>query len=61
MTAVTSKSSRMEDCGGFKDFPKEAVEVVGPACKVVGPDLQKGLNAVVEKFNKGKLFLIPAS
>ena len=61
MTAVTSKRSRMEDCGGFKDFPKEAVEVVGPAWKVVGPDLQKGFNAVVEKFNKGKLFLIPPS
>ena len=61
MTAVTSKRSRMEDCGGFKDFPKEAVEVVGPAWKVVGPDLQKGFNAVVKKFNKGKLFLIPAS
>ena len=61
MTAVTSKKSRMEDSGGFTDFPKEAVEVVGPACKVVGPDLQKGFNAVVEKFNEGKLFLIPAS
>ena len=61
MTAVTSKSSRMEDCGGFKDFPKEAVEVVGPAWKVVGPDLQNGFNAVKEKFNKGELFLIPAS
>ena len=51
----------MEDCGGFKDFPKEAVEVVGPAWKVVGPDLQKGFNAVKEKLNKGELFLIPAS
>ena len=61
MTAVTSKRSRMEDCGGFTDLPKEAVEVVGPAWKVVGPDLQKSFNAVVKKFNKGKLFLIPAS
>ena len=54
MTAVTSKRSRMEDSGGFTDFPKEAVEVVGP-------DLQKGFNAVKEKLNKGELFLIPAS
>ena len=51
----------MEDSGGFTDFPKEAVEVVGPAWKVVGPDLQKGFNAVKEKLNKGELFLIPAS
>ena len=29
----------MEDSGGFTDFPKEAVEVVGPAWKVVGPAL----------------------
>ena len=61
MTAVTSKRSRMEDCGGFTDFPKEAVEVVGPAWKVVGPDLQKGFNAVKEKLNKGELFFIPVS
>ena len=61
MTAVTSKRSRMEDSGGFTDFPKEAVEVVGPAWKVVGPDLQKGFNAVKEKLNKGELFFIPVS
>ena len=61
MTAVTSKRSRMEDCGGLTDFPKEAVEVVGPAWKVVGPDLQKGFNAVKEKLNKGELFFIPVS
>ena len=51
----------MEDSGGFTDLPKEAVEVVGPAWKVVIPDLQKGFNAVVEKLNKGKFFFIPAS
>ena len=48
-----------KDYGGFTDFLKEAVEVVGPAWKVVGPDLQKGFNAVVEKLNKGELFFIP--
>ena len=51
---MTSKRSRMEDCGGFTDFPKEAVEVVGP-------DLQKGFNPVKEKLNKGELFFIPAT
>ena len=50
-----------KDYGGFTDFLKEAVEVVGPAWKVVGPDLQKGFNALKEKLNKGELFLIPAS
>ena len=51
----------MEDCGGFTDFPKEAVEVVGPAWKVVGPALQKGFNAVMDQLNKGELFMIPWS
>merc|ERR1711874_474903 len=35
-----------KDYGGFTDFLKEAVEVVGPA-------LQKGMNAVMENLNKG--------
>merc|ERR1711910_310598 len=42
-----------KDYGGFTDFLKEAVEVVGPAWKVVGPALQKGMNAVMENLNKG--------
>ena len=59
---ITNDMKRQgKDYGGFTDFLKEAVEVVGPACKVVGPSLQKGFNAVKEKLNKGKLFLIPAS
>ena len=51
----------MEDCGGFKDFPKEAVEVVGPAWKVVGPALKKGVKAVMGQLKKGELFMIPWS
>ena len=51
----------MEDCGEFTDFPKEAVEVVGPAWKTVGPALQKGFNAVMDQLNKGELFMIPWS
>merc|ERR1712062_957103 len=43
-----------KDYGGFTDFLKEAVEVVGPAWKVVGPALQKGMNAVMENLNKGE-------
>ena len=50
-----------KDYGGFTDFLKEAVEVVGPAWKVVGPALQKGMNAVMENLNKGELFMIPLS
>ena len=62
LTKITDDMKRQgKDYGGFTDFLKEAVEVVGPAWKVVGPDLQKGFNAVKEKFNKGKLFFIPAS
>merc|ERR1719219_1586357 len=36
-----------KDYGGFTDFLKEAVEVVGPA-------IQKGMNAVMENLNKGE-------
>ena len=62
LTKITDDMKRQgKDYGGFTDFLKEAVEVVGPAWKVVGPDLQKGFNAVKEKLNKGELFLIPAS
>merc|ERR1711913_107163 len=43
-----------KDYGGFTDFLKEAVEVVGPAWKVVGPAIQKGMNAVMENLNKGE-------
>ena len=50
-----------KDYGGFTDFLKEAVEVVGPAWKVVGPAIQKGMNAVMENLNKGELFMIPLS
>merc|ERR1711874_259707 len=35
-----------KDYGGFTDFLKEAGKVVGPA-------LQKGMNAVMENLNKG--------
>ena len=47
-----------KDYGGFTNFLKEAVEVVGPAWKVVGPAIKKGFNAVMEKLNKGELFMI---
>merc|ERR550519_1711663 len=42
-----------KDYGGFTDFLKEAVEVVGPAWKVVGPALKKGFKAVMGQLNKG--------
>ena len=62
LTKITDDMKRQgKDYGGFTDFLKEAVEVVGPAWKVVGPDLQKGFNALKEKMNKGKFFFIPAS
>ena len=47
-----------KDYGGFTDFLKDAVKVVGPAWKVVGPAIKKGFNAVMEKLNKGELFMI---
>ena len=59
---ITDEMKRQgKDYGGFTDFLKEAVEVVGPAWKVVGPALKKGFNAVMEKLNKGELFMIPVS
>ena len=61
-TKITDDMKRQgKDYGGFTDFLKEAVEVVGPAWKVVGPALQKGMNAVMENLNKGELFMIPLS
>merc|ERR1711874_768070 len=54
LTKITDDMKRQgKDYGGFTDFLKEAVEVVGPAWKVVGPALQKGMNAVMENLNKG--------
>merc|ERR1711874_119397 len=44
-----------KDYGGFTDFLKDAVKVVGPAWKVVGPAIKKGFNAVMEKLNKGEV------
>ena len=62
LTKITDDMKRQgKDYGGFTDFLKEAVEVVGPAWKVVGPALQKGMNAVMENLNKGELFMIPLS
>ena len=56
---LTNEMKRQgKDYGGFTDFLKEAVEVVGPAWKVVGPAIKKGFNAVMEKLNKGELFMI---
>ena len=61
-TKITDDMKRQgKDYGGFTDFLKEAVEVVGPAWKVVGPALQKGFNAVMDQLNKGELFMIPWS
>ena len=61
-TKITDDMKRQgKDYGGFTDFLKEAVEVVGPAWKTVGPALKKGFNAVMEKLNKGELFMIPWS
>ena len=62
LTKITDDMKRQgKDYGGFTDFLKEAVEVVGPAWKVVGPALQKGFNAVMDQLNKGELFMIPWS
>ena len=59
---LTNEMKRQgKDYGGFTDFLKEAVEVVGPAWKTVGPALQKGFNAVMDQLNKGELFMIPWS
>ena len=58
---IDEMKTQGKDYGGFTDFLKEAVEVVGPAWKVVGPAIQKGMNAVMENLNKGELFMIPLS
>ena len=59
---ITDEMKRQgKDYGGFTDFLKEAVEVVGPAWKVVGPALKKGVKAVMGQLNKGELFMIPWS
>ena len=59
LTKITDDMKRQgKDYGGFTDFLKEAVEVVGPAWKAVGPAIKKGFNAVMEKLNKGELFMI---
>ena len=62
LTKITDDMKRQgKDYGGFTDFLKEAVEVVGPAWKVVGPALKKGFKAVMGQLNKGELFMIPWS
>merc|ERR1711874_100611 len=43
---IDEMKTQGKDYGGFTDFLKEAVEVVGPA-------LQKGFNAVMDQLNKG--------
>ena len=43
------------------DFLEEALDALGSAYKTMGPDLLKGMNAVMEKSNKGELFMIPLS
>merc|ERR1711874_547097 len=54
LTKITDDMKRQgKDYGGFTDFLKEAVEVVGPAWKVVGPALKKGFNAVMGQLKKG--------
>ena len=58
---IDEMKTQGKDYGGFTDFLKEAVEVVGPAWKTVGPALQKGFNAVMDQLNKGELFMIPWS
>ena len=47
-----------KDYGGFTDFHKGSVEVVGPHLKVVGPALKEGFNELGQ-LNKGELFMIP--
>jgi len=44
-----------KDYGGFTDFLKDAVKVVGPAWKVVGPALKEGFNSVMGELNKGEV------
>ena len=61
MKITDEMKTQGKDYGGFTDFLKEAVEVVGPAWKTVGPALQKGFNAVMDQLNKGELFMIPWS
>ena len=62
LTKITDDMKRQgKDYGGFTDFLKEAVEVVGPAWKVVGPALKKGVKAVMGQLKKGELFMIPWS
>ena len=48
-----------KDYGGFTDFLKGALEVVGPAWKVVGPVVKEGVKAVMGHLNKGDSFMIP--
>ena len=43
------------------DFLEEALDVLGNAYKTMGPDLLKGMNAVMEKSKEGELFMIPLS
>ena len=62
LTKITDDMKRQgKDYGGFTDFLKEAVEVVGPAWKVVGPALKKGVKAIMGQLKKGELFMIPWS
>ena len=43
------------------DFLEEALIAQGDAYKTMGPELLKGMNAIMEKSNKGELFMIPLS
>ena len=62
LTKITDDMKRQgKDYGGFTDFLKEAVEVVGPAWKVVGPALKKGVKSIMGQLKKGELFMIPWS
>jgi len=54
LTKITDDMKRQgKDYGGFTDFLKEAVEVVGPAWKVVGPALKKGVKSIMGQLEKG--------